>query len=191
MSDATTMFDWAAKEIYDPRLGSASFIVPEGAQLDPTGRFIYRTGDQGNGVQQDEIIKAFRILLGVDDLGVDDPAPQHLRIMPRMPYGWTELAVDKYPALFSHDGKIETALLNYRLTRSSLHAGTQMSLDISADKAVGPVSIRLGPFKDAPAPTSILINGKHPDGAAVTHSGDSYWVSCTTALGSRAAGAHR
>ena len=99
-------------------------------------------------MQEDEIVKAFRILLGVDDLGVDNIAPQHLRIMPRMPYGWTEVAVDKYPTLFSHDGKVETALLNYRLVRSS----GQMSLNISANKAVGPVSVRLGPFKDSPAP---------------------------------------
>ncbi len=174
MNDATTMFHWTAKEIYDPRLGSREFIVPEGAQLDPTGKFIYRTGESGNGVQEDEIIKAFRILLGVDDL---DPA--HPRITPRMPYGWTELATDKYPILFSHDGKVETASLNYRLTRSS----SQMSLAISSNKPIGTVPIRLGPFKDSPSPSSVLINGKHPEGASVTHSGDSWWVTCTTDLG--------
>ncbi len=186
MNDATTMFDWTAKEIYDPRRGSAAFIVPEGSQLDPTGHFTFPTGDQGNGVQEAEIVKAFRILLGVDDLGVDNIAPQHLRVMPRMPYGWTEIAVDKYPTLFSHDGRVETALLNYRLVRSS----GKMSLDISSNKAVGPVSIRVGPFKDSPATTSVLINGKHPDGASVSHSGDSYWVSCTTTLGPRPAATH-
>ena len=181
MNEVTTMFDWTAKEIYDPRRGSAAFIVPEGAQLDPTGRFIFPTGDQGNGVQEAEIVKTFRILLGVDDLD-----PQHLRITPRMPYGWTEVAVDKYPALYSHDGKVETALLNYRLVRFS----GQMSFNISANKPVGPVSIRLGPFKNSPASTSVLINGKHPDGASVSHSGDSYWVSCTTTLGLRSMVTH-
>jgi hypothetical protein len=188
MNDATAMFDWTAKEIYDPRVGSAAFIVPEGAQLDPTGRFIYRTGDQGNGVQEDEIIKAFRILIGIDDLD-----PQHLRVMPRMPYGWTEVAVDKYPALYSHDGKVETALLNYRLVRSSGRPGKKpnagMSLDLSSNKPIGPVSVRVGPFKDSPSPTSVLINGKHPDGASVSHSGDSYWVSFTTSPGPRPAAA--
>lgn len=181
MNDATAMFDWTAKEIYDPRRGSAAFIVPEGSQLDPTGHFLFPSGDQGNGVQEDEIVKAFRILLGVDDLD-----PQHLSIMPRMPYGWTEVAVDKYPTLYSHDGKVETALLNYRLVRSS----GKMSLDISANKPVGPVTVRVGPFTDLPAPTSVLVNGKHLDGASVSHSGDSYWVSGTTAVGPRPASAH-
>jgi hypothetical protein len=178
MNDATTMFDWTAKEIYDPRQGSAAFIVPEGAQLDPSGHFIFRSGDNGNGVQEAEIVKAFRILLGVDDLD-----PQHLRIMPRMPFGWTEVAVDKYPTLYSHDGKVETALLNYRLLRTS----GKMNLDISTNKPLGPVSIRLGPFKDSPSPTSVLFNGKHPDGATVSRSGDSYWVSFTTTVGPAAA----
>lgn len=178
MNDATTMFDWTAKEIYDPRVGAASFIVPEGAQLDPTGRFIYRTGDQGNGVQEDEIVKAFRILIGIDDLD-----PQHLQILPRMPYGWKELAVDKYPALYSHDGKTDTAMVRYRLVRTP----SQMDFDVSASKAIGPVSMRLGPFKDAPSTTSVLVNGKHPEGASVSHSGDSYWVSFTTPLGPRSA----
>ncbi len=125
-------------------------------------------------MQEAEIVKAFRILLGVDDLD-----PRHLRVMPRMPYGWTEVAVDKYPALYSHDGKVETALLNYRLVR----APGRMNLDISANKTVGAVSIRLGPFKESPAATSVLINGKHADGASVSHSGDSYWISFTTNLG--------
>lgn len=58
-----------------------------------------------------------------------------------------------------------------------------MSLKLSANKAVGPVSVHLGPFKDSPATTSIVINGKHPDGASVSHSGDSYWVTCRTNLG--------
>jgi hypothetical protein len=185
MNDATAMFDWTAKEIYDPRRGSAEFIVPEGSQLDPTGHFTFPTGDQGNGVQEDEIIKAFRILLGVDDLD-----PQHVRIMPRMPYDWNEVAVDKYPTLYSHDGKVETALLNYRLVRASGKMNSQMNLDISADKPVGPVSVRVGPFKDSPAPTSVLVNGKHPDGASVSRSGDSFWVSFTTTLGPRPTVAH-
>ena len=61
-----------------------------------------------------------------------------------------------------------------------------MNFDISADKSIGAVPVRLGPFKNSPSPSSVLINGKHPEGATVSHSGDSYWVSCTTTLGARA-----
>ena len=60
-----------------------------------------------------------------------------------------------------------------------------MSLTISANKPVGPIALRLGPFKDTPTSSSILINGKHPAGASVSHSGDSYWISGTTVLGPR------
>ncbi|HEV2575828.1 MAG TPA: hypothetical protein VGU25_01340 [Acidobacteriaceae bacterium] len=175
MNDATAMFDWTAREVYDPAVGSAAeFIVPEGAQLDPTGKFIYRTGDQGNGVQEDEIVKAFRLVIGIDDLN-----PQHLQILPRIPYDWTEFAVDKYPVLYSHDGKTETAMLRYRLVRT----GSRMAFEISASKPIGTVPVRLGPFKDSPSLSSVLVNGKHPEGASVIHSGDSWWVSCSTDLG--------
>ena len=47
-------------------LASVPYIVPEGVQIDPTGRFRYRTGDLGNGVQEAEIIKALRMVIGVD-----------------------------------------------------------------------------------------------------------------------------
>ena len=106
MKDVTPMLEWTARETYDPQV--ASFIVPEGVQVDPSGTYVFRTGDQGNGVQEAEIVKIFRILIGVDD-----NEPKRLRVMPRMPYGWTEIAVDRYPALVESDGKIETAQLHY------------------------------------------------------------------------------
>jgi hypothetical protein len=175
MKDATTMLNWAARETYDPQIHS--FVVPEGVQVDPTGKFIYRTGDQGNGVQEAEIVKTFRILLGVDDV-----KPQRLRIMPRLPYGWTEMGVDKYPAFVERAGKSETALLHYDLRR----AGTRMTLDITADKSLGPVAMRLGPFAEKPETSAVLVNGKHPADPSVAKSGDSWWVSFTAPLGQAA-----
>ena len=65
LHDATVMIDWAAKQIYDPRFGF--FIVPEGTQIDPAGKFWFRMGDQGNGVQEAEIVKTLRLIIGVDD----------------------------------------------------------------------------------------------------------------------------
>lgn len=180
MHDATTMLDWTAKQIYDPRFGS--FIVPEGVQVDPTGKFWYRTGDLGNGVQEAEIIKALRIVIGVDDT-----EPQRLRIFPRLPYGWSEMSVDQYPALVEEQGKVETAHVRYRVERAAGH----MDMQVSADRQLGPVAMRLGPFEKQPQLSDVLVNGKHPKGASIAKSGDSWWVSFTASVGTASTAAQR
>ncbi|MGH7950483.1 MAG: hypothetical protein ACREFE_00980 [Limisphaerales bacterium] len=165
MRDATQMLDWIAKQVYDPRFGS--FIVPEGVQIDPTGRFWFRAGDLGNGVQEAEIIKMLRIVIGVDDT-----EPNRLQFFPRMPFGWKEMAVKKYPVLFEQSGKMETAHLNYKLSRS----GDKMKLEISSDKKLGEVAMRLGPFEKKPEASSVRINGKIPAQTSIERSGDSWWM---------------
>lgn len=172
MKDVTPMLNWTAREIYQPKIHF--FVVPEGVQLDPTGRYVFGTGDLGNGVQEAEIVKVFRLLIGVDD-----NVPQRLRIMPRLPYSWNEIAVDKYPAFAELNGKRETALLHYDLRRAADH----MSLEISADRQLGPVAMRLGPFEKQPTTSDVLINGKHPAESTVERSGDSWWVSFTAPVG--------
>jgi hypothetical protein len=169
MHDATKMLEWTAKETYDPRLGS--FIVPEGVQIDSTGRFWFRAGDLGNGVQEAEVIKTLRLVIGVDDT-----RPDRLQFFPRMPYGWKKIAVEKYPVLFARAGKFETALLRYSLVRS----GEEMKLEIASDKELGPVAMRLGPFEKQPGTSSIKVNGQRPENT-VEHSGDSWWVRFTLA----------
>jgi len=173
MRDATTMLDWIAKEIYDPKFGS--FIVPEGVQIDPSGRFLYRAGDLGNGVQEAEIIKTLRLVIGLDDT-----QPDRLQFYPRMPYGWKEMAMERYPVLFERQGTLETAHLRYKLERS----GDRMKLEISADRDLGPVAMRLGPFAQQPATSEIRVNGESPAGASVEPSGDSWWVRFTLSVGS-------
>lgn len=172
MRDATQMLDWTAKQIYDPRFGS--YIVPEGVQVDPTGHFWYRTGDLGNGVQEAEIIKALRMVIGVDDTH-----PSRLQVFPRMPYDWNEIAVQKYPVLFERQGTMDTTFMRYTLERSS----SRMKLEITSDKNLGPVTIRLGPFEKQPNANSVRANGKLPADASVQHSGDSWWVRFTTPVG--------
>lgn len=177
MHDATRMLEWAAKEIYNPRLGT--FIVPEGVQIDPTSHsFWFWIGDLGNGVQEAEIIKAMRIMIGVDDT-----RPGRLQFFPRMPYGWSEVAVEKYPVLFERSGKSEIALLRYKLNRS----GDAMKLTISSDKELGPVVMRLGPFEREASASAVLVNGTHPQ-VTVEQSGDSWWARFTMAVGSAAGG---
>jgi hypothetical protein len=165
MRDATQMLDWAAKEIYDPRDGS--FIVPEGVQIDPTGRFWYKIGDLGNGVQEGEIVKMLRLVVGVDDT-----RPDRLQLFPRMPYDWRTITIAKYPITFRSAGRLQTAFLNYKLRRS----GDQMDLRISSDRDIGPIAVRLGPFAEQPQARSALVNGQAPAGATIQHSGDSWWI---------------
>ncbi len=171
MHDATKMLDWTAKEIYDPRYVSSNhFIVPEGVQISPTGEFWYRMGDLGNGVQEAEIVKALRLVIGIDDT-----QPNRLQFYPRMPYDWNEMAVTQYPVLFEETGKMETAYLNYKLIRSS----RGMKLEIIASKPLGPVAMRLGPFEKQSEASNIHVNGKTLTDDIVEHSGDSWWAKFT------------
>jgi hypothetical protein len=172
MKDLTPMLDWAAKEVYDPRLGT--YIVPEGVQLDPTGRYWYRAGDVGNGVQEAEILKTLRIVIGVDDT-----KPSRLQIHPRLPYGWNEIAIDNYPIRSQRPGKMEDAYLQYKLQRS----GGLMKLQIASDKNLGSIAIRLGPFEKQPDASSVQVNGFVPKNPTIEHSGDSWWVRFTAAIG--------
>jgi hypothetical protein len=179
MHDATTMLDWVAKEIYDPRVNRFNhYIVPEGVQMSTDGRYWYHFGDLGNGVQEAEIIKTLRLVIGVDDTH-----PARLQFYPRLPYGWTEMAVDKYPVVYEKDGSSQTAFLSYKLRRD----GRKLKLAISADQDLGVVPMRLGPFEKKPDVSDVQVNGQTPvaswavnqsgDGV-IEHSGDSWWVKC-------------
>jgi hypothetical protein len=95
-----------------------------------------------------------------------------------MPYGWSEMAVEKYPVLFERSEKMETALMHYKLERST----KGMNLAIASDKELGPVAMRLGPFEKQPDVSNIQVNGKSQEGS-VEHSGDSWWVRFTTPVG--------
>jgi hypothetical protein len=175
MRDATTMLGWVAKEIYDPRFNQFDqFIVPEGVQISPDGRYWYRFGDLGNGVQEAEIIKTLRLVIGMDDT-----QPGRLQFYPRMPYDWNEITVEKYPVLFEDAGKMETTFLRYKLQRTR----RSMKLEISADQDLGAVAMRLGPFKKQPEPSDIKVNGQIPADASIEHSGDSWWVKFTAPVG--------
>lgn len=171
MQDATTLLSWAAKEIYDPKF--KSYIVPEGCEMDTSGRYWYRMGDLGNGVQEGEIVKTLRLMIGVDDT-----RPDRLQFFPRMPYGWSEMAVKDYPILFERGGQMETARLRYQLQRS----GNGMKLEILANQELGPMAMRLGPFANSPNAANIRVNGKSQKGS-LEHSGDSWWVRMRVAVG--------
>ncbi len=164
MNDATTMLDWAARATYYP--GYKPYIVPEGCEVEPGGRFWFRTGDLGNGVQQAEIVKAIRIVLGIDDAH-----PKQLRLFPRMPHKWTTVHVEDYPVLVEIAGRPRTAHLRYTLTRTE----GGMILQVAADASLGTAQIRLGPFAKSPKASDVRLDGRQVK-AVVERSGDSYWV---------------
>ncbi len=172
MQDATRILDWTAREIYDPQSGS--FIVPEGVQIDLTGRFWYHIGDLGNGVQEAENVKTLRLIIGVDDT-----RPERLQFYPRMPYDWNEIDAAQYPVLFGRAGNTQLARLRYQLVR----VRDGMKLKIACDQDLGAVAMRLGPFAKPPCPSSVTINGKPPPDVTIEHSGDSWWAAFTVRVG--------
>lgn len=120
-----------------------NYIVPEGVILHGSGRFWFRNCDLGNGVQQAEIVKAARLICGIDDI---DPA-RGLRLIPRLPLGWTSLSAERFPV------HIQGALhcVDFRYERGGkaegLYASDGTTLYSAKIKTDVPVeSVRFGPF---------------------------------------------
>ena len=154
MRDGEKMLEWMAKAIYDPKY--QPYITPEGCEVSDDGRFWHRTGDLGNGVQEAEIVKTLRIVIGIDN-----PQPGKLRILPRMPYEWTNIEVKNYPIWLD---KGHQANIEYRLQRD----GKRMRIEIRANENLPQIRVRLGPFSQKPRGWT----GK----GEVEFSGDSWWI---------------
>lgn len=116
-----------------------NYIVPEGVIMYPDGRFWFRNCDLGNSVQQAEIVKSVRLILGVDDLDLS----AGLRLIPRLPSGWTSLSASRYPASILVDGQRQRVMLDVRYER--LEDGYRLQL--KADREIPQLSVRMGPFE--------------------------------------------
>ncbi|MGB9608746.1 MAG: hypothetical protein ACPL7E_09430, partial [bacterium] len=161
MKDATKMLEWMAREIYDPKY--EPYITPEGCEVSDNGRYWHRTGDLGNGVQEAEIVKTLRIVIGIDN-----PKPGNLRLIPRIPYGWNRMEIKDYPVWL--EGGVKTGL-EYRLVRE----GKGMKMEIKADKQLPSIEIRIGPFSEKPSQGEGNADGKRLRGK-LEKSGDSWWI---------------
>ncbi|MGB9877131.1 MAG: hypothetical protein ACPLPS_05115 [bacterium] len=161
MKDATKMLEWMAREIYDPKY--EPYITPEGCEVSDNGRYWHRTGDLGNGVQEAEIVKTLRIVIGIDN-----PKPGNLRLIPRIPYGWNRMEIKDYPVWL--EGGVKTGL-EYRLVRE----GKGMEMEIKADKQLPSIEIRIGPFSEKPSQGEGNADGKRLRGK-LEKSGDSWWI---------------
>ncbi len=133
LEDARAIVEEAAAFCYHHT--DHNYLVPEGVIAHPSGRFWIRNGDLGNAVHQAEIVKVLRLLIGIDDL---QPA-RGLRLIPRLPQGWTSLEVERYPVAL---GNGETAQASLRYTR--LENGYR--LEVAADVPLKIASLRVGPF---------------------------------------------
>ena len=161
MKEADIMLDWAARLTYDPRQGA--YIVPEGSEMHPDGKHWHRTGDLGNGVQEAEIVKAIRLVVGIDDTN-----PHRIGIYPRMPYGWSKITAN-LPVLIGNSGS--KVNMSYTLVRE----GQKMVMNLKPSAQVSGVAFRIGPF--AKKPSGSVSTGSAVLTSSVKQSGDSWWVS--------------
>lgn len=167
MHDATQMTEWMARFCFAPRQPHP-YRVPESVVMKSDGSMWARGGDLGNGFQMGEVILVCQMLTGVDDYDENT-----LKLMPRLPIGWTGLDVQNWPVRVLSSGKSEMAMVTMKLARDK--KCKQFDLKISVDKPIDSVAIRLGPF---PLATKQLMVKKGGVDTKVTlfQSGDSKWA---------------
>jgi hypothetical protein len=116
-----------------------NYIVPEGVIMHPSERFWFRNSDLGNSVQQAEIVKTGRLLIGLDDL---NPA-NGLAVIPRLPSTWKTIEVKDYPVIaMDNTGNLIRTRINYNYKR--IENGYEFSLETGDAIRMG--QIRIGPF---------------------------------------------
>ncbi len=177
MDEASEMLRWIARfTYYDAPIEAEKYLVPEGAEVIPTGEFWHRIGDLGNGVQQAEILKVLRIVIGVDNTGGD----YDFRLIPRLPLDWTGIKIEDYPVWIRKNGKPHRVELGYDLQRK----GRGMVFTVTSDTVLPKIEIRLGALKKPDPAFGVLLNRKNIE-SVTAKSGDSYWVTCTIPAGEK------
>ena len=128
------------------------YIVPEGVITHGSGRYWFRNCDLGNAVQQAEIMKEVRLMVGVDDLDLK----RRFCMIPRLPKTMTAIEVNRYPVRTEKG----TEMLSFKLERSrrfSLYAwDSKDEYSIELISQIRPEYIRFGPFDS----DNIQTNGK-------------------------------
>jgi len=129
-----------------------NYIVPEGVIMHPSGKYWFRNSDLGNNVQQAEIVKAGRLLIGLDDLNPKGG----LNIIPRLPATWQKIDVQKYPVIAT-DLKGNSVRSEVTYIYKRIENGFEFSLE--ANDAIKMGNLRMGPFNN----TQIkVLEGKIP-----------------------------
>jgi len=164
MDDASRCIERLAQFTYYPRC--KPYIVPEGCEVDASGKWWRRTGDLGNGVQEGEAIKCVRLVLGIDDT-----QPARTLFMPRLPRGWSEVRAQGYPVMTLDGARAVQRSVSFRLQRE----GNRDRLAISADGPLASVRVRLGPYPSGTRRVGVSVNGRRRTAPAF-RSGDSAWA---------------
>jgi hypothetical protein len=167
MQDATQMTEWMARLCFAPRQPHP-YRVPECVMMKSDGSAWARRGDLGNGFQAGEVLIACQILLGIDDY--DTSA---LKLMPRLPIGWTGVNVHNWPVQVLSSGKSEMVMLTMELTRDK--DCNRCDLKLIVDKPVDNVTLRLGPFPSSATKLRVSINRRDLS-ASLFASGDAQWA---------------
>jgi hypothetical protein len=136
VEDYTQCLDWAARFSYFHSL--YPYIVPEGVTYHPSGRFWYRHTDLGNALQQTEIVKCIRLIIGLDDLDLEEG----LKLIPRLPDGWERIEVKNYPIAARVNGIISR--VNVNLIYSRIDEGFELFFE--SEKPIKVNLLRIGPF---------------------------------------------
>ncbi len=167
MHDATPMVNWMAKICFAPRQPHP-YRVPESAIMKSNGSMWARGGDLGNLFQMGEVINTCDIVLGIDDYHL-----RTLKLMPRLPIGWTGMSVHKWPVRVLSSGQSKMAILSMDLARDK--DCKTFNLKISVNKPVDSVAVRLGPFPLAAK--QLVVKDNHGKvNAILFESGDSKWA---------------
>ncbi len=114
------------------------YVVPEGIIMHPSGRFWFRNCDLGNAVQQGEIVKCTRLLIGLDDL-----SPRTgLKVLPRLPVSWSSIKLEGYPIVTERGGRITSVPVSMEYARR----GAGYTVKVAANDGIFVDSVRLGPM---------------------------------------------
>jgi hypothetical protein len=163
MADASRIMENILRVNHDGRVDP--WIITETIVVRRDRKMWYRGGDHGNSVQQGEVLKGMRLMLGVDDLDAD-----HTRLMPRLPDFCDGVEVKGYDVMVRSGEAIVQSDLDLSVKRI---AG---GWEVSAKFSVAPrkLSVRVGSFQKGTRGQA-LLNGK-PVSAKWINSGGSAWA---------------
>ena len=142
--DAGKLLRSLCRICYAPRLPEP-YLVPEGMSIDAEKGIFRRQGDLGNLVQLAEAMKCFYIVIGISPLCSDS-----VKIMPRLPEGWS-VSVKDFPIA-------NTEALADMDTAYPSGSKQSMLLHLSGIIPAKTIRIRFGPFAPDEKTAEISLN---------------------------------